>query len=266
MTGFLKSCLQGRRRWCRNRRRPRRRCGALLTPDKHEIGHLSPRIWRGPMITQSVGVPRTANGVDRLRAAARDHSATTNARRRTDRAPAPRSRRRRTARGRSPDDLQARGMDAVVVGAENSHPSKCLLVQLEAGFRLWASSYPAIAAEANRPISSCFLHPDAPRARESGAPIDFHLQVRRFLLWRLDANRRRALKHLRFCWMRGLHGSGPFGLRRFKLRRFRLRGRWRRRDRLWHWTLRSYRHRPHRARRLRMSRPRNRHPCRNPRP
>ena len=73
-------------------------------------------------------------------------------------------------------------------------------------------------------------------------------------------NRRRALKHLRFCWMRGLHGSGPFRLRRFKLRRFRLRGRRRRRDRLWHWTLRRYRHRPHRARRLRMSRPRNRQP------
>ena len=52
-----------------------------------------------------------------------------------------------------------------------------------------ASSYPAIAAEANRPISSCFLHPDAPRARESGAAIDFHLQVRRFLLWRLDGQR-----------------------------------------------------------------------------
>src|SRR5438067_1739533 len=55
------------------------------------------------------------------------------------------------------DDLQPRRMNAVVVGAENSHPSKCLLVQVEAGACLWASSYPAIAAEANRPIPHVFF-------------------------------------------------------------------------------------------------------------
>jgi hypothetical protein len=49
-----------------------------------------------------------------------------------------------------------------------------------------ASSYPAIATEANRPISSCFLHPDAPGARKPGAAVDFHLQVWRLLLWWLD--------------------------------------------------------------------------------
>src|SRR6187399_2983554 len=66
------------------------------------------------------------------------------------------------------DDLEARRMDAVVVGAENSHPSKCLLVR-DRSFHLGASSYPAIATEANRSTSSCFLHPDAPRPRKSGA-------------------------------------------------------------------------------------------------
>src|SRR6266545_7964558 len=55
------------------------------------------------------------------------------------------------------DDLQPRRMDAVVVGAENSHPSKCLLVQVEAGACLWPSSYPAIAAEANRPFPHGFF-------------------------------------------------------------------------------------------------------------
>ena len=109
------------------------------------------------MITQSVGVPRTAKW----------------------RGPTSRRRKRIVQRQRMRDaglielrrhdpdvvgqrardlfdDLQARGMDAVVIGAENSHPSKCLSVRVEAGFCLWASSYPAIAAEANRPVFPMF--------------------------------------------------------------------------------------------------------------
>ena len=126
-----------------------------------------------------------------------DRSATANARRRTDRAPAPRSRRRRTTRGRSPRRSSGPGawMPSSLVQRIRIRQN-AFWFEFEAGFRLWAPSYPAIAAEANRPISSCFLHPDAPGARESGAAVDFHLQVRRFLLWRLDGNGRRALKSL----------------------------------------------------------------------
>src|SRR6476469_1948638 len=45
------------------------------------------------------------------------------------------------------DHLQAGGMDAVVVGAENSHPPKCLFVYSHALSD--APSYPARTAEAN---------------------------------------------------------------------------------------------------------------------
>ena len=38
------------------------------------------------------------------------------------------------------DNLQAGGMDPVVIGAENSHPSKCLVLRMEAGFIVDAPS------------------------------------------------------------------------------------------------------------------------------
>ena len=89
---------------------------------------VSPRMWRAPMITQSVGVPRTAKW----------------------RGPTSRSRKRIVQRQRMRDagliefrrhdpdvvgqsagdfldDLQAGGMNAVIIGAENPHPSRCLL-------------------------------------------------------------------------------------------------------------------------------------------
>lgn len=50
----------GRRQWCRNRPRLRQRYGLLLTPDSTRSGSFAPRMWRAPMITQSVGVPCTA--------------------------------------------------------------------------------------------------------------------------------------------------------------------------------------------------------------
>jgi hypothetical protein len=45
------------------------------------------------------------------------------------------------------DDLQARGMDAVVVGAENSHPSNCPFRSIPQTVN--APSYPADVVEAN---------------------------------------------------------------------------------------------------------------------
>ena len=222
------------------------------------------------MITQSVGVPRTAKW----------------------RGPTSRSRKRIVQRQRMRDaglielrrhdpdvvgqrardlldDLQAGGMDAVVIGAENSHPSKCLLVRFEAGFRLRAPSYPAIAAEANRPISSCLLHPDAPGAHEFGAAVDSHVQIRRCLLWRLDrhaAAGSQASAVLTAAWSAATASGTVRASPASTLRRFRLRGRRRRRDRLWRRNLRSYRHRPHR----RPAAPdiasaRSPAPCRNPR-
>src|ERR1700687_489722 len=45
------------------------------------------------------------------------------------------------------DDFQAGSMDAVVIGAENAHPFKCLLRSIPPAVR--APSYPSHAVEAN---------------------------------------------------------------------------------------------------------------------
>src|SRR6187399_1428509 len=45
------------------------------------------------------------------------------------------------------DDLQAGGVDAVIIGAENSHPPERLSDRFH--HDQWAVSYPAIAVEAN---------------------------------------------------------------------------------------------------------------------
>ena len=98
-----------------------------------------------------------------------DRSATANARRRTDRAPAPRPRRRRTARARSPRRSSGPAHGCRRHWCREFASVKMPFGSRSAGFRVWPPSYPAIAAEANRPISSCFpLHPDTPGAREPG--------------------------------------------------------------------------------------------------
>src|SRR6266436_5721941 len=64
------------------------------------------------------------------------------------------------------NDPQARSMDAVVIGAENSHPSKRLF-RFVAGLDRRASSYPGMTAEAN-PVGSRVT---APAGRARGARI-----------------------------------------------------------------------------------------------
>ena len=142
-----------------------------------------------------------------------DRSATANARRRTDRAPAPRSRRRRTARGRSPRRSSDPGH-----GCRRRWCREFASVKMPFGsrsrpafaFGVVLSGYRGRGKPAHFLMFS--LHPDTPGAREFGAAVDFHLQVRRLLLWRLDGQRRRALKQpaaLLAC--EGCTGAGRSG-------------------------------------------------------
>ena len=150
------------------------------------------------------------------------------------------------------DDLQAGGMDAVVIGAENSHPSKCLLVRSKRSC-LWRRLIRLSRPRQTRRFPHVFfiqtrqgranLAPPSILICRSGDPA---LAARRL---------GRALKRLRSAGS-GRHGSRPFASA-FHLRRVRLPRR-RRRDRLQHWNLRSYRHRRHRAARLRKVASRNR--------
>src|SRR5260370_15768441 len=76
------------------------------------------------------------------------------------------------------DDLEAGGMDAVVIGAENSHPFQCLLI----GSRtVNAPSYPSRAVEAN-PANSV-KWPALTNPAVSAVPIWNRLFFGRLMPW-----------------------------------------------------------------------------------
>ena len=93
------------------------------------------------------------------------------------------------------DDLQAGGVDAVVIGAENSHPSKCLLFDPRPVCCRRAPSYPAIAAEANPANHRVISSIRTCQGRTNFAlPEDPHVKFRR-RAWRLGIQR----CGVRFC-------------------------------------------------------------------
>src|SRR6266403_5933975 len=75
------------------------------------------------------------------------------------------------------DNLQAGSMDAVVIGAENSHPFKCLARSVPPAVK--APSYPATAIEANPAISGKMASPGR------------SIEQRRYRLVRISIPRRR---------------------------------------------------------------------------
>src|ERR1700716_3552887 len=80
------------------------------------------------------------------------------------------------------DDLQAGGMDAVVIGAENSHPFKCPFRSIPGWFN--APFYPCRAVEANPAKSS----KKAPRRAVAPRRSDRAKSGRRAALRDLNSN------------------------------------------------------------------------------
>src|SRR6185437_5081585 len=159
------------------------------------------------------------------------------------------------------DDLQAGRVDAVVIGAENSHPPERLF--RSDSVTVTAPSYPAIGAEANphktvkNPQSSVLRAPDCLTV---SLPPSLRIiaQRKRLCIWERHLPRGGGNHDAEIdcCVARGgSFGPGAADRRAGPWRRWRWRWRWSRRRRRWWWSRRLRRWRlSRRLRRRRLSR------------